>query len=117
MRVASSYITLLTVTAPACRNCLGQQLAKINVPTAVAMLTREFHMTLASQVWCLSQLLHWYACRAVKFHSNFMAHLWQAVSQAARESKCRHRACHAFSAHSSLQEQEHLSWEIASAGT
>ena len=33
-----------------CRNCLGQQLAKINVPTAVAMLTREFHLTLAPQV-------------------------------------------------------------------
>ncbi len=34
-----------------CRNCLGQQLAKINVPTAVAMLIREFHMTLAPQVY------------------------------------------------------------------
>ncbi len=33
-----------------CRNCLGQQLAKINMPTAVAMLTREFHLTLAPQV-------------------------------------------------------------------
>ena len=33
-----------------CRNCLGQQLAKINVPTAVAMLAREFHMTPAPQV-------------------------------------------------------------------
>ena len=96
--MAFSHISLLTVTAPACRNCLGQQLAKINVPTAVAMLTREFHMTLASQVWCLSQLLHCAACTAVKLHASFEAHSWQAVSQAARESKCRCRACHGFSA-------------------
>ena len=33
-----------------CRNCLGQQLAKINIPTAVAMLLREFHMELAPEV-------------------------------------------------------------------
>ena len=106
--MAFSHISLLTVSAPACRNCLGQQLAKINVPTAVAMLTREFHMTLASQVGCLSQLLHHIACTAVRLHSNLEAHSWQAVSQAARECKCRHRACHASPARSSLQEQEHL---------
>ena len=33
-----------------CRNCLGQQLAKINIPTAVAMLLREFHMELTPEV-------------------------------------------------------------------
>lgn len=33
-----------------CRVCLGQQLAKINIPTAVAMLLREFHMELAAEV-------------------------------------------------------------------
>ena len=42
-----------------CRNCLGQQLAKINVPTAVAMLTREFHLTLAPQVRVHPDCLLW----------------------------------------------------------
>ena len=41
---------VVLIADPMCRNCLGQQLAKINVPTAVAMLTREFHMILAPQV-------------------------------------------------------------------
>ena len=29
---------------------MGQQLAKINMPTVIAMLVREFHLTLAPQV-------------------------------------------------------------------
>lgn len=45
-----SGVKAVLIADSMCRNCLGQQLAKINVPTAVAMLTREFHMTLAPQV-------------------------------------------------------------------
>ncbi|CAK0787756.1 hypothetical protein CVIRNUC_010978 [Coccomyxa viridis] len=32
------------------RNCVGQQLAKINIPTVIAMFVREFHLTLAPQM-------------------------------------------------------------------
>jgi cytochrome P450 len=32
------------------RNCLGQQLARMNVPTAVAMFMSEFEFTVAPQV-------------------------------------------------------------------
>ena len=35
---------------------MGQQLAKINIPTAVAMLLREFHMELAPEVSLLCRL-------------------------------------------------------------
>ena len=69
--MAFPSVSHLTVTALGCRNCLGQQLAKINVPTAVAMLTREFHMTLASQVWRLSQLVNHVACNTVNIHKKF----------------------------------------------
>ena len=32
------------------RNCLGQQLARMNVPTAVAMFVSNFHLKLTSEV-------------------------------------------------------------------
>ena len=33
---------------------MGQQLAKINMPTVIAMLVREFHLTIAPQVMPIS---------------------------------------------------------------
>jgi cytochrome P450 len=32
------------------RNCLGQQLARMNVPTAVAMFVSNFHLKLTPEV-------------------------------------------------------------------
>jgi cytochrome P450 len=32
------------------RNCLGQQLARMNVPTAVAMFVSNFHLALTPEV-------------------------------------------------------------------
>ena len=48
-----------------CRVCLGQQLAKINIPTAVAMLLREFHMELAAEVGTQHPLLGYLGCTSI----------------------------------------------------
>ena len=39
------------------RNCVGQQLARMNVPTAVAMFVGNFHLQVAPQVCILGWLL------------------------------------------------------------
>ncbi len=38
------------------RNCLGQQLARMNVPTAVAMFVANFHLQLTQEVRCKAGL-------------------------------------------------------------
>ena len=41
------------------RNCLGQQLARMNVPTAVAMFVSNFHLKLTPEVlWIKPAYLH-----------------------------------------------------------
>ena len=45
------------------RNCLGQQLARMNVPTAVAMFVGNFHLQLTAEVRCMTSIqspCHWH---------------------------------------------------------
>ena len=46
------------------RNCLGQQLANVNIPTAIAMLVSSFKMQLSEEVCLLDcpALCELYTC-------------------------------------------------------
>ncbi len=73
------------------RNCLGQQLARMNVPTAVAMFVSEFEFTVAPEVRLL--FLH---VAKIAWNSIFLAclqghTLWLLLSYALPLSGIFHR--------------------------